>query len=178
MYFLTKGESVIEIAPVSPAHVEGFHRALDSVARERKYLAVLEAFPVNQMRDFVLNQIKTSSPAFVALAGVEIVGRCDIRRSPFATYAHRGSVGMGVVAEHRGRGIGFRLLSAALEDAFRRGLERVELDVRVDNVRAIALYEKIGFTREGLIRDAFLVDGEYCDALSMAMIRRRLADNR
>jgi RimJ/RimL family protein N-acetyltransferase len=164
---------VIEIAPISPAHVEGFHRALDSVARERKYLSIFEAFPVEQMRDFVLNQIETGSPAFVALAGVEVVGWCDIRRSSYPTYAHRGTVGMGVVAERRGRGIGFRLLGAALEDAFRRGLERVELDVRVDNVRAIALYEKIGFRREGVTRDAFLVDGEYCDALSMAIIRRR-----
>ena len=110
------------------------------------------------------------------MAGVEIVGWCDIRRSPFPTYAHRGAVGMGVVSEYRGRGIGFRLLSASLEDAFSRGSERVELDVRVDNVRAIALYEKIGFEREGAIRDAFLVDGEYCDALAMAMIRRRLPD--
>jgi RimJ/RimL family protein N-acetyltransferase len=163
---------VIKIAPISPAHVEGFHRALDSVARERKYLAIVEAFPVDQMRDFVLNQIKAGSPGFVALAGVEVVGWCDIRRSPFAAYAHRGAVGMGVVSEHRGRGIGFRLLGAALEEAFRRGLGRIELDVRVDNVRAIALYEKVGFKREGVIRDAFFVDGKYCDAITMAVIRR------
>jgi RimJ/RimL family protein N-acetyltransferase len=163
---------VIEIAPISPEHVEGFHRVLDSVARERKYLSVLEAFPVDQMRDFVLNQIKTRSPAFVALAGAEIVGWCDIRRFPFEACAHRGTVGMGVISEHRGRGIGSRLLSAALEEAFRQGLGRVELDVRVDNGRAIALYEKIGFQREGVIRDAFFLDGEYCDALSMAIIRR------
>ena len=119
-----------------------------------------------------MSSIKSRPGAPPSLAGVEIVGWCDIRRSPFPTYAHRGAVGMGVVSEHRGRGIGFRLLGAALEEAFRRGLGRIELDVRVDNLRAIALYEKVGFKREGVIRDAFFVDGEYCDAITMAVIRR------
>ena len=34
----------IEIVPIALEHVDGFHRALDSVARERKYLSVFEAF--------------------------------------------------------------------------------------------------------------------------------------
>ena len=49
---------------------------------------------------------------------------------------------------------------------------RVELEVRTDNARAIALYDKIGFVREGLFRDSFFIDGEYFDAIAMAIIRR------
>jgi RimJ/RimL family protein N-acetyltransferase len=161
----------IEIAPIALDHVEGFHRALDRVARERKYLSVFEAFPVEAMKDFILHQNKTGGPAFVALKAGEVIGWCDIRRQAFPAFAHRGSVGMGVVAEWRGRGIGLRLLDAAIKDAFRRGLVRVELEVRADNARAIALYEKIGFAREGIMRDAVLIDGQYFDAIAMAMIR-------
>jgi ribosomal protein S18 acetylase RimI-like enzyme len=82
-----------------------------------------------------------------------------------------GSVGMGVVAEWRGRGIGFRLLDAALDAAFRQGFARVELEVRGDNTRAIALYDKSGFVRERLLRDSFFIDGKYFDAIAMPIVR-------
>jgi RimJ/RimL family protein N-acetyltransferase len=162
----------IEITPMSVDLVDSFHRALDAVARERKYLAIVEAFPLEAMRAFVANQIQTSAPAFAALEGSEVVGWCDIQRMTLPTFTHRGTVGMGVVAERRGRGVGFRLLESAINDAFRRGLIRVELQVRTDNAPAIALYVKTGFVREGVMRDAFLVDGEYCDAISMAIVRK------
>jgi RimJ/RimL family protein N-acetyltransferase len=162
----------IEIVPIALNHVEGFHRALDSVARERKYLSIFEAFSVRAMTDFVVHQNKTGGPAFVAHREGEVIGWCDIRRQTLPAFAHRGSVGMGVVAEWRGRGIGFRLLDAALDAAFRQGFARVELEVRTDNARAIALYDKIGFVREGLLRDSFFINGEYFDAIAMAIIRR------
>jgi RimJ/RimL family protein N-acetyltransferase len=162
----------IEITPMTVDLVDSFHRALDAVARERKYLAILEAFPVEAMRAFTLNQIKTDAPAFAALERGEVVGWCDIQRMTLPTFAHRGTVGIGVFADRRGRGVGFRLLEAAVTDAFRRGLVRVELQVRTDNKPAIALYEKIGFVHEGIARDAFLVDREYCDGLTMAIVRR------
>ncbi len=162
----------IEIIPMSVDLVDSFHRALDAVARERKFLAILEAFPVGAMRAFILNQVKTSAPTFAAVERGEVIGWCDIQRMTLATFTHRGTVGMGVVADRRGRGVGFRLLGIAVSDAFRRGMTRVELSVRADNTPAIALYEKIGFVHEGIARDAFLVDGEYCDALSMAIVRR------
>jgi RimJ/RimL family protein N-acetyltransferase len=163
----------IEIAPMTVDLVDSFHRALDAVARERRFLSILEAFPVEAMRAFTLNQIKTDAPAFAALERGEVVGWCDIQRMTLPTFAHRGTVGIGVVAERRRRGVGFRLLEAAVTDAFRRGLlVRVELQVRTDNKPAIALYEKIGFVHEGIARDAFLFDREYCDALTMAIVRR------
>ena len=115
----------IEIVPIVLSHVEGFHRALDDVARERKYLSIFEAFSVQAMSDFVLHQNKTSGPAFVACRAGEVIGWCDIRRHALPAFAHRGSVGMGVMAKWRGHGIGFRLLDAALDAAFRQGFARV-----------------------------------------------------
>ncbi len=50
---------LIEIVPMTVELIESFHRALDAVAGERKYLAIVEAFPVEAMRAFTLNQIKT-----------------------------------------------------------------------------------------------------------------------
>jgi RimJ/RimL family protein N-acetyltransferase len=158
------------IAPIAPEHIEGFHQALDIVARERKYLALLEAPPLPQIREFVLNIIKNGDPQFVALADGEVVGWCDIRRHFFATHAHRGTLGMGIVPAYRGRGLGLRLIKTTLEQARNTGFVRIELDVHADNARAIALYDKVGFVREGVVRAAAFIDGEYRDAIAMAIV--------
>ena len=54
--------------------------------------------------------------------------------------------------------------------AQKSGFARVELDVYEDNARAIALYEKMGFAREGIVRRAARIDGQFIDAISMALL--------
>ena len=162
----------VNVVPIAAEHIEGYHCALDIVARERRYLTLHEAFPLRQTREFVLGLMAKGDPMFVALANGEVAGWCDIQRHPFPAHAHRGTLGMGVVPEYRGRGIGKRLLHQTLKQAFANGFIRVELNVRADNLRAIRLYEKLGFVREGLLRDAVFVDGEFHDAIAMALIDR------
>jgi ribosomal-protein-alanine N-acetyltransferase len=52
--------------------------------------------------------------------------------------------------DHRGRGVGERLLIAAIDAAVRERQEVVTLECRVSNAVAIRLYEKYGFQRVGL----------------------------
>lgn len=65
---------MIDIIPIQPGLIESFHRTLDVVARERRYLAFLEAPPIEQTRKFVLNVIEQGYPQFVAVAAGEVVG--------------------------------------------------------------------------------------------------------
>ena len=164
--------SDIAIVPIAPEHIESFHRALDTVAREKKYLSMLEATPLPETREFILGMIRKANPQFVALADGEVVGWCDISRHFFPSHAHRGNLGMGIIPEYRGRGLGRRLIETTLKRARETGFSRVELDVHTDNARAIALYEKVGFVKEGVVRDAACIDGRYLDAISMAVIYR------
>ena len=53
--------------------------------------------------------------------------------------------GVGVVASARRTGIGEALMRAVHEEAPSRGLERVWLEVIVENTGALALYEKLGY---------------------------------
>jgi RimJ/RimL family protein N-acetyltransferase len=162
----------IAIIPASAEQIESFHRALDVVARERKYLALLEAPPLTQVSEFVMDLIQKGGLQFVAAVEDEVVGWCDIQRHRFPSRAHRGTLGMGIVPAYRGRGLGLRLIQAALAQAWAARFVRVELDVHTDNARAIALYEKVGFVREGVARDAVFIDGEYRDAINMAIVDR------
>lgn len=164
--------TVAIVRAVAPENIDSFHRALDSVSQERKYLTFLEAPPLEEFRQFVLSMLKEGNPQFVAVVDGEVVGWCDIRRHFFPSHAHRGSLGMGIVRSYRGRGLGLQLLNAAMTQARELGFVRIEFSVRSDNSRAIALYEKVGFLREGTSRDAVFVDGRYFDVINMAMIYR------
>lgn len=160
----------IDITSITADHIEGYHHALDTVARERKYLTMFEAFPLPQTRDFVLGMIEQRNPHMVAVAADRVVGWCDISRHFFPSHAHRGSLGMGIIPEFRGKGIGHRLMIAALDKAREEGFLRVELSVRSDNTNAIALYEKVGFVKEGLLKRSVCVDGQFSDTICMAIL--------
>jgi RimJ/RimL family protein N-acetyltransferase len=165
----------MEIVPIAAKHVEAFHRVLDVVARERKYLAFLEAPLLEQARAYIINNIAKNNVQLVALSGDELVGWADVLPKDRPIHAHVGVLGIGLLPPFRGRGLGAALMQAALREASGRGFVRVELTVRAQNERAIALYEKFGFEREGICRDALFVDGRYEDLIVMANVDRSRA---
>jgi RimJ/RimL family protein N-acetyltransferase len=158
------------VVRLGEAHVEGFHAVLDSVAREERYLAMLQAPPLEEVRKFVNESVAKERPQFVALADEHPVGWCDVIEKPRDALKHSGTLGMGVLAGYRGRGIGAALMERTLADARQKGFTRVELTVRVDNPRARRLYEKFGFMVEGLCRRHMRVRGEYHDSYFMAWL--------
>jgi RimJ/RimL family protein N-acetyltransferase len=162
--------SEIVIEPMRPEFIESFREALDSVARERRYLSLLQASPLDAVRTFVMGLMENGNPQFVALVGEKVVGWCDIQRGTRETQSHRGALGMGIIDGYRDQGLGQRLITATLDEARRRGFHRVDLDAHADNLRAIRLYEKVGFVHEGVSRDAVMIDGRYIDSVKMAII--------
>ncbi|WP_411953982.1 GNAT family N-acetyltransferase [Alkalibacillus sp. S2W] len=62
-----------------------------------------------------------------------------------------------------------RLLLAIVFDEYQ--LNRLQLEVYSHNTRAIAAYEKLGFKREGVLRQALYYDGNYYDEIVMAMLK-------
>jgi RimJ/RimL family protein N-acetyltransferase len=158
------------IAPMREADIPGFLSALDSVARERRYLALLEAPTLDDAREFVRTLRERGFPNFIATVDKRIVGWCDIAPLNRAVYRHVGVLGIGVVAEFRGCGIGSALLRTALARAREIGLTRIELTVRAANHVALTLYQKFGFAVEGTKRNAVKIDGAYDDLLMMALL--------
>ena len=64
---------------------------------------------------------------------------------------------IGVVPGHRGLGLGSVLIAQAVRSFAAQGLERVSLEVTADNVRAVNLYQRLGFRRAKTIYK--VVDG-------------------
>ncbi|HSW92996.1 MAG TPA: GNAT family N-acetyltransferase [Gammaproteobacteria bacterium] len=159
-----------QIISITEQYIESFREAVGSVARERKYLAFFDAPPLEMTRDFVLENLRDGWPHIVAVIENKVIGWCDITSMHRPVFAHSGVLGIGILAQFRGQGIGEALMRAAIEKARTRGLTRIELTVREHNKPAIALYEKLGFQVEGLHRNSVCIDSEYENHISMALL--------
>ena len=155
---------------IRESDIEAFWRVLDAVASEKKYLAMLKAPPLENVRGFVCDNIRRNHAQYVADVKGQVVGWADVSPGQRDSTRHMGSLGMGIDEHYRGQGIGRQLLDAVVEHCWRTGLVRIELEVFVDNARAIALYEKRGFRYEGRLRKARLIDGDYRDVFHMALL--------
>jgi len=80
---------------------------------------------------------------------------------------------IGVSPERRGRGLGEVLLVDLIDEAIRRGAEWLTLEVRVSNLTAQGLYEKYGFTRQGVPRRYYSGNGEDAYIMWSPSIRSR-----
>jgi RimJ/RimL family protein N-acetyltransferase len=162
--------SRIQIEPIADSHADSFRLCLDVVARERRYIALLEAPPLDAVREFVHANIEADAIQFVALDGSRVVGWADVFSPWQPALAHTGTLGIGVLPEYRGQGIGTRLLSEVFRKARTKSVTRIELEARSDNHGAIRVYERAGFRREGTKRNAMRFDGQYHDTVLMAAL--------
>lgn len=162
----------ITIKSITMKHAKAFHRVLDEVAHERRYLLLLEAPPLEQIEQFIRYNMERNAVHLVAVDGKKMVGWCDIRPYTLPGMTHAGELGMAVVAGYRGRGLGYRLLEATINTALANGLSRIELEVFASNKIAKALYEKLGFEQEGVKRQARYLDGVWDDLIMMALLKR------
>ncbi|MBS0244515.1 MAG: GNAT family N-acetyltransferase, partial [Proteobacteria bacterium] len=98
-------------------------------------------------------------------------GWCDIFPLERDTMAHVGVLGIALLPEFRGQGLGERLMRETIDAGWRLGLLRIELGVFTHNPRAKALYHKLGFVEEGLRRGRVRMGEEFFDEIIMALRR-------
>jgi putative acetyltransferase len=110
--------------------------------------------------------------AFVAEIDGAMVGELTLFVEQRPRTRHSISFGISVDPAFGGRGIGEKLIRNAIDYAYNwLGMVRIELEVFHDNERALRLYQKLGFEREGVKRKACLRDGEFHDIVLMAQLR-------
>ena len=85
---------------------------------------------------------------------------------------HVASIALLVHPEYQRKGLGEKLLTAILDIADQwLMLKRVELTVIEGNEAAIALYQKLGFEIEGVIKAAVISEGQYKNEIIMGRLR-------
>ena len=100
-----------------------------------------------------------------------IVGTLSLFGGLYRRNRHVAQLGMGVLRSHWARGIGTALLEHAISWAGKNPVvQKIGLQVYHTNERAIRLYERKEFRREGVLqRDVVLDDGSYIDLVVMGL---------
>jgi putative acetyltransferase len=160
----------IAIRPARPGDAASFLEAYAGVAAEKRFIQTERI--TRSARDYrrrFRHSWDDRAAHLLALEGDRVVGSLSIRRDDHPATWHVATLGMFVIASHRGRGIGGALMSDALAWAHEHRVERIELTVYPHNERAIALYRRFGFGEEGrLVRHAKKSYG-YEDEILMAL---------
>lgn len=105
----------------------------------------------------------------VRLEDDRIIGTCTL----FAINESqgRGEVGYALGHEYWGRGYMNEALTALVEFAFRTlAMRRLEADIDPRNAGSLHALERLGFRREGLLRERCQVDGELQDSVVLGLL--------
>jgi RimJ/RimL family protein N-acetyltransferase len=91
--------------------------------------------------------------SLLALKGGTVVGCGTLVRDPYSWSPHVGEIRMVVSQDVRGQGVGRALSQETFALALCAGLEKLSVQMTVDQQAAIALFESLGFKAEALLRD-------------------------
>ena len=108
---------------------------------------------------FAVTELATSELAGEALLwGIDVHNRC----------AH---LGISLLPGYRGRGLGRDTVRVLCRYGFAiRGMHRLQMETLSDNQAMIAVAERLGFTREGTMRGASWVNGEWADDVVFGLL--------
>ena len=126
---------------------------------------------VEQEEKFI--KMATDSPNacfLIALDGDLVICSTGFHGNSLKRVNHRVSLGISVLEDYQGQGIGRFVMEALITRALKLKKTKMDLEVRIDNSSAIHLYESLGFKEEGIIKRGFFVDEKYVDLLVMGKL--------
>jgi N-acetylglutamate synthase-like GNAT family acetyltransferase len=101
-----------------------------------------------------INEIERGDiTSLLAVKHGKVVGCSALVRDPYSWSPHVGEIRMVVSLDIRGQGVGRALSQETFALALGAGLEKLSVQMTVDQQSAIALFESLGFKAEALLRD-------------------------
>lgn len=126
---------------------------------------------IQQEKEFITNAINSNDACFIiALDSHLIISSAGFHGKSLSRVKHRVSLGISVLNDYQGLGIGTIIMNVLIAKAIELKKTKMDLEVRIDNIVAIKLYEKLGFVKEGIIKNGFFVENKYVDLLIMGKI--------
>jgi L-amino acid N-acyltransferase YncA len=117
--------------------------------------------------------------SLLAVKGGQVVGCSAPVCDPLSWSPHVGEIRMVVSQDVRGQGVGRALSQETFALALGAGLEKLSVQMTVDQQAAVALFESLGFKAEALLRDHVSdVDGKKHDIVvlghNVAQVRAQM----
>ena len=169
-----KNGQVLVIREAQKKDAAGILEYVDKMAGETDYLTFGQGelnVSLEEEEKSLENCVESSNHFFI-VAEIEgtLIGNLSFKGGDKPKVLHTGEVGVTVLKQYWGLGIGGVLLETLIEWAKSSWtIKKLNLRVRPDNDRAIRLYERFGFVREGLITREYCIDGKFYDTIFMGL---------
>jgi RimJ/RimL family protein N-acetyltransferase len=164
---LIKGD-LIYLRPVNEDDLSGNYMRWLNDKEVTRFMAFGNSpITLGSMKDY-LNKLRNDNNLLLAVImadGDQHVG--NIRIGPIDEYNKRSDIGI-MIGDRSvlGKGIAASAMRLALNYSFNAlNLRRITLGVFSENIKAIKLFESLGFAREGCLRSHSLCNGVYQDVL-------------
>ena len=144
----------------------------DPIFRESLFLAL--PIPMTVEREKVEQYIKSKDAIVLIMAEKETnqpVGQTAFFR---IDYISRAAIYYLAILDSANwsKGYGSETTQLMVEYAFKTlNLNRIQLHVCAENIAAIKIYERVGFIKEGVLRNAMFRNGNYVDFWVMGILR-------
>lgn len=158
------------LRPGRPTDGQALARLFADVRAEGRWLITTPGAVSQPSEAFWIGELIRAAEhlVLVAEADAEVVGNVLVSVERGVATEHIGVLSIVVADGWRDVGIGSELVAAAQRWTAERGLRKLSLGVFPDNDRAIAVYERRGFVREGLRRMQYRAGDRFRDELLMA----------
>ncbi|MBI3858785.1 MAG: GNAT family N-acetyltransferase [Thaumarchaeota archaeon] len=175
--FATRDGRVVRLRPLRNSDLDSLFVFANKLAEEKRVNPDLGVVSFDrrmtreseqEFLDETIRDCRTRNGVSVAaFAGGKMVGNCDVTRRRFKDVRHTGTLGIVILSEYRGVGLGEAMIRRALSEAKSLGVWLVELDVFSTNRRARALYRKMGFRKSGAVPMKIKRNGVFTDSVNM-----------
>jgi RimJ/RimL family protein N-acetyltransferase len=166
-HYLSKNGQAITIREARENDAAAITSVIDSVASEKYYIV-----PERSREDWdeAIREIKKrNSLIIIAQVNQQTVGMACLTRGKFEKNKHVGFLGITILKDFRGVGIGNAIMKYIVEWAkLQEALEKISLTVFSTNKPAIELYKKFGFKIEGVSKKQYRIEETYIDDVIMA----------
>lgn len=101
----------------------------------------------------IFAELLTAEVLYLYTEGDETLGMCKLVRQKYRDEHKLYLGGVAIHPDHFGKGFGRKMLLEIIDFCKKSGVLRIELTVSVHNEKAIQLYESVGFTKEGVMKN-------------------------
>lgn len=171
--FSLKDGKILLIRELNKDDAETVLRYLKKVGGETNFLTFGEEglpYTVDQER-VVLRNFQNSKKDFMigGFINGELVTVGSISGSSKDRLKHKADIGISVLKKYWDIGVGSKMMERLINICKTNKIRKIDLIVYENNDKAISLYEKFGFEKEGLLtRDAF-IDGKFYSSYHMGL---------
>jgi len=164
----------IYLRPIEPEDAKILKKGEnDPIVREALFLAL----PTNLAREEEKIRQYIASKQAIVLTIVERSSNLPVGQTAFfkIDYINRSTVYYLAILDpsYWSKGFGKETTRLMVNYAFKTlNLNRIQLHVYAENTPAIKIYQRVGFVKEGVLRQAMFRNGGYCDFWVMGMLRQ------